>query len=48
MNNRPARIHKQEYGVADWSIELPKSSRITAGSKDMAGNRELNPHKIQI
>jgi hypothetical protein len=48
VNKRQARIHKQEYGVADWSIELPKSSRITAGSTDEAGNRELHPHKIQI
>jgi hypothetical protein len=48
VNKRPARIHKQEHGIADWSIELPKSSRITAGSTDKAGNRELNPHKIQI
>jgi len=48
VNKRPARIHKQEHGIADWSIELPKSSRITAGSTDEAGNRELHPHKIQI
>ena len=46
VNGKSARILSQAHGVADWSIELPKSKSITATATDATGNRELNPHKI--
>jgi hypothetical protein len=46
VNGKSARILSQVHGVADWSIELPKSKSITATATDATGNRELNPHKI--
>ena len=46
VNGKSARILSQDHGVADWSIELPKSKSITATATDATGNRELNPHKI--
>jgi hypothetical protein len=46
VNGKSASILSQVHGVADWSIELPKSKSITATATDATGNRELNPHKI--
>jgi hypothetical protein len=46
VNGKSASILSQVHGVADWSVELPKSKSITATSTDATGNRELNPHKI--
>ena len=46
VNGKSASILSQIHGVADWSVELPKSKSITATGIDATGNRELNPHKI--
>jgi len=47
VNGKPARILSQAHGVADWSIQLPKSKNITATATDTTGNREQMPHLIQ-
>jgi hypothetical protein len=48
VNGRPARIHAQQHGVADWSIELPKSPKLIAAATDTAGNVEINPHVLKL
>ena len=46
VNGKPARILSQAHGVADWSIQLPKSKSVTATATDATGNREQIPHEI--
>jgi hypothetical protein len=46
VNGKPARILSQVHGVADWSIQLPKSKNVTAIATDAIGNRERIPHEI--
>ena len=48
VNGQPARIHSQQHGVADWSIELPKAASLTAAATDAAGNAEKNPHVLKL
>ena len=37
VNGKPARILNQVHGVADWSIDLPKSKSVTATATDATG-----------
>ncbi|MDG1832105.1 MAG: hypothetical protein P8J63_02665, partial [Verrucomicrobiota bacterium] len=48
VNGQPVRIHSQQHGVADWTIELAKPSQLTAAATDTAGNTEKNPHKLNL
>lgn len=48
VNGQPARIHSQQHGVADWSIELADAAQLTAGATDAAGNTEKNPHRLKF
>jgi hypothetical protein len=48
VNGQPVRIHSQQHGVADWTIELAKPSQLTAAATDTAGNTEKNPHQLTL
>ncbi len=48
VNGKAARIHRQQHGVADWSIELPNAAKLTAAATDAAGNTEKNPHQLNL
>ena len=48
VNGQPAQIHSQQHGVADWTIELPKTPKLSAAATDVAGNRELNAHVLKL
>ncbi len=48
VNGQPARIHSQQHGVADWTIELATPSQLTATATDTAGNTEKNPHQLTL
>jgi hypothetical protein len=48
VNGKPARIHHQKHGVADWTIDLPKTSKLIAGATDVAGNHEQNAHVLKL
>jgi hypothetical protein len=48
VNGHPARIHSQQHGVADWTIELAKPAQLTAAATDTAGNTEKNPHRLRL
>lgn len=48
VNGQPARIHSQQHGVADWTIEMATPAQLTATATDTAGNAEKNPHKLNL
>ena len=48
VNDQPARIHSQQHGVADWTIEMATPAQLTATATDTAGNAEKNPHKLNL
>jgi hypothetical protein len=48
VNGQPVRIHSQQHGVADWTIEMATPAQLTATATDTAGNAEKNPHKLNL
>ena len=48
VNGQPARIHRQQHGVADWTIELADAKQLIAAATDVAGNTEKTPHRLSL
>ncbi|HYE20680.1 MAG TPA: hypothetical protein VEA69_19690, partial [Tepidisphaeraceae bacterium] len=48
VNGQPATVASSTAGITDWQVEIaaPADGKVTAVSKDAAGNTEQMPHTI--